>query len=42
MHPEQKARQIIDKILRAAGWILQDMKDINLGAASRVVVREYS
>lgn len=41
MHPEQKARQIIDKMLRTAGWILQDMKDINLGAASGIVVQEY-
>jgi len=39
--PESKARQIIDQKLAAAGWLVQDMKQINLGAASGVAVREF-
>lgn len=41
MTPEAKARQTIDQKLAAAGWVVQDMKDANLGAASGVAVREY-
>ena len=41
MTPEAKARQQIDARLEAAGWILQDKKDLNLGAGVGVVVREY-
>ena len=41
MTPESKARQIIDQKLAAAGWVVQDMKQINLGAASGVAVREF-
>jgi len=41
MTPEAAARQIIDQKLERAGWTLQDMKSINLGAASGVAVREY-
>lgn len=41
MTPEQKARQEIDKLLTAAGWIIQDYGDVNLGAGLGVVVREY-
>ncbi|OOG54051.1 restriction endonuclease subunit R [Rhodanobacter sp. B05] len=41
MTPESKARQIIDQKLAAASWVVQDMKQINLGAASGVAVREY-
>lgn len=39
--PEQQARQTIDKMLQEAGWLLQDRKDINLGAAKGIVVRDY-
>ncbi|THD79359.1 MAG: restriction endonuclease subunit R [Phenylobacterium sp.] len=39
--PEQKARQLIDAQLVAAGWIIQDREDINLGAGLGVVVREF-
>jgi type I restriction enzyme R subunit len=39
MSPETKARLIIDAKLAAAGWRVQDLKQINLGAA--VAVREY-
>ena len=41
MSPEAKARQQIDRKLEQAGWIIQDMKQLNLGAALGVAVREY-
>ncbi|WP_374490137.1 type I restriction-modification enzyme R subunit C-terminal domain-containing protein [Zoogloea sp.] len=41
MTPEAKARQQIDQKLEHAGWVLQDMKQLNLGAAVGVAVREY-
>ena len=41
MTPEAKARLLIDQKLEAAGWVVQDMKQLNLGAASGVAVREY-
>ncbi|MGC9375606.1 MAG: DEAD/DEAH box helicase family protein [Bacteroidales bacterium] len=39
--PEQIAREKIDQMLISAGWVVQDMKDINLGASLGVIVREY-
>ncbi|THU05138.1 DEAD/DEAH box helicase [Lampropedia puyangensis] len=41
MTPETKARLLIDQKLEQAGWIIQDYRQINLGAALGVVVREY-
>jgi len=41
MEPEDEARQQIDKMLEASGWILQDYKDLDLGAGFGVAVREY-
>ncbi len=41
MTPEAKARQLIDQKLLEAGWLIQDMNQLNLGAASGVAVREY-
>ena len=41
MTPEAKARQLIDHKLEQAGWAIQDTKQLNLGAASGVAVREY-
>lgn len=41
MTPEAKSRLQIDQKLEAAGWIVQDVKQINLGAAAGVAVREY-
>lgn len=38
--PEQEARQIIDQMLEHSGWIVQDYKDVNLGAASGIVLRD--
>jgi len=41
VEPEAKARQNIDALLEAAGWIIQDRLDLNLGAARAVAVREF-
>lgn len=41
MTPETKARLLIDQKLAAAGWSVQDIKQINLGVTSGVAVREY-
>ena len=41
MKPEQTARQNIDKLLEAAGWTIQDFKDLNLGASLGAAVREF-
>ena len=41
MTPEAKARQRIDQKLERAGWTIQDMKQLNLGASLGVAVREY-
>ncbi len=40
--PEALARETIDKLLEAAGWVLQDMKDFNRNASLGVAVREFS
>ncbi len=39
--PEIKARRDIDAQLVASGWVVQDAKAINIGAALGVAVREY-
>ncbi len=41
MPPETKARQHIDHKLEQAGWVVQDLRQLNLAAASGVAVREY-
>ncbi|MES2885015.1 MAG: type I restriction-modification enzyme R subunit C-terminal domain-containing protein [Pseudomonadota bacterium] len=41
MTPEAKARQQIDDKLAQAGWQVQDMAALNLGAARGIAVREY-
>ena len=41
MTPEIKARQLIDQKLEQAGWVIQDMKALNLGVSLGVAVREY-
>ena len=41
MTPETKARQLIDQKLEQAGWVIQDMKQLNLAAGMGVAVREY-
>ena len=41
MKPEDRARLNIDRLLEAAGWVVQDYKDLNLGAGLGVVVRGF-
>ena len=41
MTPETQARQQIDQKLAQAGWLIQDMKQLNLGVGVGVAVREY-
>lgn len=41
MKPEERARQKIDKLLVAAGWIIQDIDKININASLGVAVREF-
>ncbi len=41
MTPEARAREHIDRKLEQAGWAVQDLKQINLGAARGIAVREY-
>jgi len=41
MKPEEKARRDIDEKLTSAGWIIQDVRDINLGAGPGIAVREF-
>ncbi|QTN34190.1 DEAD/DEAH box helicase family protein [Akkermansiaceae bacterium] len=38
--PEQSARETIDAMLAAAGWAVQDIKELNLAASRGVAVRE--
>ena len=40
MTPEEQARQRIDEMLTASGWIIQDYKALNLAAGRGIVVRE--
>ncbi len=42
MEPEARAREHIDHLLEAAGWVVQDSKEFNLGAALGVAIREFS
>ena len=39
--PEDRAREEIDKQLTAAGWIVQDRDELNLGAGLGVAVCEF-
>ena len=41
MPPEELARQRIDQLLIQSGWVVQDVKAINLGANLGVAVREF-
>ena len=41
-HPEDRARQTIDTQLAEAGWAVQSRDQMNLGAGTGVVVREFS
>src|SRR4051794_4669771 len=39
--PEQKARVEIDRKLKAASWVVQDFKQMDLSAGRGVAVREF-
>lgn len=41
MTPEQKARESIDRKLMQAGWVVQDLKQLNLSAGLGIAVREF-
>ncbi len=41
MHPEDKARQLIDSLLAQAGWVVQDRENLNLDASLGVAVRYF-
>jgi type I restriction enzyme R subunit len=41
MSPEQKAREIIDRKLQEAGWIVQDVAQLNPSESLGVAVREF-
>lgn len=41
MTPEELARQRIDQLLIQSGWVIQDLKELNLGAGLGVAVREF-
>ncbi|MEN6478165.1 MAG: DEAD/DEAH box helicase family protein [Anaerolineales bacterium] len=40
--PEQLARQDIDRLLEASGWVVQDRAQLNPSASLGVAVREFS
>ena len=40
-NPEQIARDKIDQMLIASGWIVQSKKDLNLSAGLGIAIREY-
>ncbi len=39
--PEDRARRNIDRLLAAAGWIVQDRREVNITAGRGVAVREF-
>ena len=39
--PEERARLVIDEKLKQAGWVIQDMKALNLAAGPGVAIREF-
>lgn len=41
MTPEQLARQLIDQHLTNSGWVIQDVKTLNLAAGLGVAIREF-
>jgi len=41
VEPEEKARKKIDEMLKETGWIIQDYKELNLGAGFGIAVREF-
>ena len=41
MTPEQEARMEIDRMLAEAGWLVRDVRSVNLHAARGVAIREF-
>jgi len=41
LSPEQKARAVIDRLLNAAGWAVQDLARANIHASRGVAIREF-
>jgi type I restriction enzyme R subunit len=41
MKPEERTRKTIDALLQAAGWQVQDLRQLNLGASLGVAIREF-
>ena len=41
MTPEEQARVVIDQKLQQSGWVIQDMKRLNLCVSIGVAVREF-
>jgi type I restriction enzyme R subunit len=41
LNPEAQARENIDSLLQKAGWIIQDMKDLDIFASFGIAVREF-
>jgi len=41
MKPEEHARKKIDEMLMQAGWVVQDFDQLDLSAASGVVIRDF-
>lgn len=39
--PEQRSRVTIDRLLNAAGWVIQNPDEMNIGAARGVAIREF-
>lgn len=42
MKPEEKARVLIDQMLEATGWVIQDRKRINFSAGLGIAIRELN
>ena len=40
LKPEERARQKIDQLLEAAGWIVQSRQNLNLGSGMGIALRE--
>jgi type I restriction enzyme R subunit len=40
--PEEQARESIDGMLSAAGWLIQDRADANIDAGRGVAIREFA
>jgi type I restriction enzyme R subunit len=41
MKPEERARLKIDRLLESAGWKIQNLRELNLGASIGIAVREF-